>query len=433
MPVSKRAVWLTAMLAFAGTAACSQTDSSPAVGQEAAPTPNSSAISTDTSSPFIATEPTLTGPVTTSAVIASTPPDIDPISTTPATLPELSEPEPEPEPTSTAAAPACLDQLSTEKKAALLVWPSVYADDWNTARSVVRDLGVGGVLVMRPRLTEAELTARLSELDDLSALGVLFATDEEGGDVQRLRDIELFPSQFDISTSFTPDEARQQVENHAQLVERVGVDFVFGPVVDVLPERGDPPLTQSRFFNGGPDVVASYGGAYVDGWASAGVTAVVKHFPGHGSASGDTHLESGVTPDLTTLESRDLLPYQELAGRAASVMVGHLTVPGLTAGRPASTSPEAIAYLRTTMGYGGALLVSDSLDMAAAGGSVPTAAVASIAAGVDVVLFTAPSQAGIVIDAIVVAVDQGDVLPSRLDEAAGRVLQHLETRGGGCR
>jgi len=285
---------------------------------------------------------------------------------------------------------------------------------------------------MRPRLDEATLTARIDELDALSQLGLLVATDEEGGDVQRLVDIEPFPSQQDVSTTRSPADAEAMVADHGRLVSRIGVDVVLGPVVDVLPADGSPPLQTSRFFAGDADAVAAFGAAYVRGWQSAGLTPVLKHFPGHGSASADTHDAAAVTPPLDVLAGKDFVPYAALAGSQPAVMVGHLAVPGLTDGVAATLSPAAIGYLRGTLGYADALLISDSLDMAAAGPSIPAAAVASIGAGVDVAIFTSTSQVGAVIDALRSAVDRGQITVSRIDDAAGRVLRLLGQHGGGC-
>jgi beta-N-acetylhexosaminidase len=126
------------------------------------------------------------------------------------------------------------------------------------------------------------------------------------------------------------------------------------------------------------------------------------------------------------------VPYRALAGRGAAVMAGHLTVPGLTDGLPASISPTAIAYLRESLGYRDALILSDALGMAAIGLPEPDAAVRSIAAGVDVVLFTRTSQTGAVIDALVAAVQDGRITTDRIDAAAGRVMRQLAVHGDGC-
>jgi len=389
------------------SSSCSSGTDSPAGGTAASPPPEPTASDTTT--------PDTTGPDTTT-----------PDTTAPA-------PPPPPSPSTTASASTtCLEEMPLRRLIALLVWPSVYANDWDTARRVVGDLGVGGVLLMRPRSGEDELRRRIAQLDASSALGVVVATDEEGGDVQRLVDIEPFPSQREVSSVASPEQARQLVADHAAMVDRVGVDVVLGPVVDVAPDDGRPPLQRSRFFVGGPDAVAAYGRAYAEGWMSAGLTPVLKHFPGHGAASGDTHLGAGTTPELSVLESRDLLPFRDLADTGAAVMVGHLTVPGLTGGLPATFSAEAISTLRETLGYSDAPVISDALDMAAAGTSVPDAAVASIAAGIDAVLFTSPGITGEVIDAIAGAVDEGRIARDRIDVAARRVLGLIEQHGGGC-
>ncbi|MDX2379112.1 MAG: glycoside hydrolase family 3 N-terminal domain-containing protein [Acidimicrobiia bacterium] len=323
--------------------------------------------------------------------------------------------------------PAPCAPLSTEEQIALLVWPSVYSADWETARQVVRENGLGGVLLMKPSGWDGPtIAARLAVLEDESPHGLVVATDEEGGDVQRLSGVSLLASQYDVSTSMSPADASALIAGHAGIVSSLDIDVVMAPVVDVLPTEGSPPLRRSRFFTGGPEDVAAYATAYVDAWLGAGVLPVLKHYPGHGQASGDTHVSDGITADLATLEARDLIPYRLLADSGAGVMVGHLITPNLSDGLPASRSDTAIEYLRDDIGFADALVVSDSLDMDAVGVPVPQAAVESITAGVDVVLFTDPSIAGDVIDAISVAVVAGTIPASTITESARKVWALLE-------
>lgn len=336
--------------------------------------------------------------------------------------------------TSTTAAPvACLDRLGVRRLAALTTWPAAYADGWELTGALVGGLGIGGVLLMQMGdLSAAALRERLDALDATSDLGVLVAADEEGGQVQRLRGLGVLPSQQDVSSTRTPGEAQDLVEGHGRVIAAAGVDVVLGPVVDVLPGSGPPPLQRSRFFAGGPDEVTGFGRAYAEGWSRAGLVPVLKHFPGHGSASADTHDALALTPSLDDLVERDLVPFRELAATGAGVMLGHLVVPGLTGDEPASRSPSAVRYVRETLGFGDALVVSDALEMAAVGMPIPDAAVAALAAGVDVVLFTDPSVTAEVIERVVVSVAAGELDPDRLRDAAGRVLAMIEARGGGC-
>jgi beta-N-acetylhexosaminidase len=153
---------------------------------------------------------------------------------------------------------------------------------------------------------------------------------------------------------------------------------------------------------------------------------VLKHFPGHGAASGDSHELLPVTPPLDELRTRDLVPYRSLAGSGAAVMVGHLSVPGLTEpGVPASLSPTAITdLLRGQYGYADALVFTDALGMAAvlASHTIPEAAELAVGAGADVVIYTATEQTPQVIDRLAEAVATGRIDEARIDDAVGRVL-----------
>jgi beta-N-acetylhexosaminidase len=326
----------------------------------------------------------------------------------------------------------CLATWSLDDRIALLTWPSVYSDQWSTAEAVVRDNHVGGVVLMKPSNEfAADLAAQLSSLDALSHAGLLVATDEEGGAVQRLKALEVLDSQEALSQRDATAVAAI-VRAHAQVIAAAGIDVVLGPVVDVRPVDGEDPLGQGRLFLGDAERVAALAAVYVDAWQSAGMLPVLKHFPGHGSASSDTHQSLATTPDFDALRTWDLVPYARLAGSGTAVMVGHLNVPGLTNGEPASLNAAAIRLLRQELGYADALVVSDALGMGAVGVPVPEAAVRSIAAGVDVVLFTGTSDAPAVIKAIRQAVQSGRISEAEINDSALRVEQALVARGAQC-
>ena len=331
----------------------------------------------------------------------------------------------------------CVEQLSVRERAALVVWPAVYAEDWTGAIDTVRDHDVGGVLLMSQRgLGAAEVETRLAELEAASRHGLIVAAEEEGGDVQGLAGIGVLGSQRDVSRTFRADAAEDLIAAHGATIRAVGVDMVFGPVVDVEPTVGEVPLQASRLFDGGPERVAEYGAAYLAGWARAGLFATIKHYPGHGAASGDMHVADGVTPSLDELRDVDLVPYRALVDDVhatdAAVMVGHLTVPGLTDGVPATRSAAAVDHLRDDLGYGDVLLVTDALGMAAVGIAEPEASVLALAAGIDVVHFTMTSQVGAVIEAIEVAVRDGRIDSEHLDAAADKVMTMLGRDGHSC-
>lgn len=328
---------------------------------------------------------------------------------------------------------ACVQAWPLRDRIALLVWPAAYSGQWAAVEAAVRDLHVGGVLLMKPDETFLpSLSQRLSELDALSPHGLLVATDEEGGTVQRLRGLQVLPSQETLSR-MPLEEARAVVAQHARVVADAGVDVVFGPVADVRPEVGEDPLGGGRLFLGGPDDVTTWAQMYVEAWQSVGIVPVLKHFPGHGSASGDTHTVLAVTPPLQALQARDFIPYERLAESGAGVMVGHLSVPGLTTGLPASLDPAAVALLRDDLGWGDALVVTDSLGMGGVGMNEPEAAVLAVRAGIDVVIFTVMSETGSVLAALEAAVADGSLPEARINESAARVAGVLAAHGRPCR
>ena len=327
---------------------------------------------------------------------------------------------------------ACIATWPLRDRIGLLVWPGAYSDQWADVEHVVRDLHVGGVLLMEvDDVFIVDLAAHLAALDALSPHGALIATDEEGGDVQRLRALEPIPSQADMS-ALTQAERTIILDRHAQLIATVGIDVVLGPVVDVRPVVGTDPLGAERLFIGDPQAVGALGAEYASAWLRAGMVPVLKHFPGHGSASDDTHDEFATTPALDAIRTYDLVPFQQLASSGAAVMVGHLNVPGLTDGLPASMSAAAIALLRDDLRYGDRLVISDALEMDAVGIGVADAAVLSVQAGVDVVIFTAISEAAGVIDAIEAAVNDGRLTIAEIDDSALRVAHLLEADGRPC-
>lgn len=321
-----------------------------------------------------------------------------------------------------AAASSCVEDLPLRWKAAQVLMPAVYGPEVEAQGERWARLGLGGALVMTA--PDDLAGGPLLRFKQRSTVPVLVATDEEGGTVQRLRSLGRLPGAATMAGSRSPVAARSEVVAHALRVKATGVDVVFAPVVDVSPPGGGGPI-ERRAFSSNPWQVLAYGKAYVDAWRLAEVLPVVKHFPGHGSATGDTHVVGARTASLDELRRRDLVPFKGLAGSGTGVMVGHLEVPGLTEpDRPASVSPAALRYLRSAAGYRRALVFSDSLGMAAISQrwDLATAVEETIKAGVDMAVFTTSSGVEVVIDRLVQAVEQGRIPAARLDDAVGRVL-----------
>lgn len=288
--------------------------------------------------------------------------------------------------------------------------------------------GLGSVCLFGSNVSSAEQVAALIQAMRAVAPDVLVATDEEGGDVTRLHWREGSPHPGNAALGAVDDESltRSVAAAIGAELATVGVDLDLAPVVDVN-SNPDNPVIGVRSFGSDPDLVARHTRAYVAGLQSAGVGACVKHFPGHGETSVDSHRglpTVGVPIDV--LRSRELPPFAAaVEAGALAVMTAHLVAPALDPARPATVSPAVLGLLRTDLGFDG-LVISDALDMKAlsANRREPESAVLALAAGVDLVCLGADKDAGLV-DAVAAevaaAVGDGRLAEDRLAEAAERV------------
>lgn len=317
--------------------------------------------------------------------------------------------------------------MSTRDKLAQLLMVGVR--DGADARAVVDDDHVGGIFIGSwtdmSMLTDGSLT-------DIAAnagpLPLAVSVDEEGGRVERLSSlIGSQPSARVLAQTKTPDEVYQIALDRGQKMRGLGITIDFAPVVDVTAAPDDT-VIGDRSFGSDPEVVTQYAGAYARGLRDAGVLPVLKHFPGHGHGSGDSHTGGVVTPPLAELQDNDLVPYRTLTSEApVGVMIGHLQVPGLTGSDPASLSPAAVALLRGG-GYGGpgfnGPVFSDDLSSMAAINQrfgVAEAVLRSLQAGVDTALWVTTDEVPAVLDRLEKAVAAGELSMPAVDGSLQRM------------
>jgi beta-N-acetylhexosaminidase len=207
----------------------------------------------------------------------------------------------------------------------------------------------------------------------------------------------------------------------------LGITVDFAPVVDVT-DTPDDTVIGDRSFGSDPQTVTTYAGEYARGLRDAGLLPVLKHFPGHGHGSGDSHTGGVSTPPVEQLQTDDLIPYRTLTTQApVAVMLGHLEVPGLTGDVPASLSKPAYDLLRSG-GYGGppftGLVYTDDLSSMAAINerySVAEAVLKSLQAGADIALWITTDEVPAVLDSLEQAVNSGQLSMDRVNESAIRV------------
>lgn len=294
-------------------------------------------------------------------------------------------------------------------------------------RSLVED-GVGGVILFKRNVEAAEQVARVLHQLKAEAPGpLLAAVDQEGGRVARLRGppFTALPPMREVGTRGDAALARRVGRLLAFEVRAVGFDLDFAPVLDVDTNPHNP-VIGDRSLHHDAGEVARLGVALAQGLEEGGVASCAKHFPGHGDTATDSHLDLPSLPhSLERLHRVELLPFAAYAKAGlASVMTAHVVFEALEARRPATMSRMALhGLLREGLGFEG-VVVSDDLEMRAIADhfSVERAAVEGLAAGVD--LFLVCHQEAVqrrAIEAVVRAVERGEVSRERLDEARARV------------
>ncbi|MEE2827856.1 MAG: beta-N-acetylhexosaminidase [Myxococcota bacterium] len=282
--------------------------------------------------------------------------------------------------------------MSTDPLAGLVLagFDGTRADD-DGVRALV-DLGVGGFILFgrnieSPRQVHALLAGIREACGDRP---VLFAVDQEGGRVARLREpLTVWPPMARLGEAGDRDLAERLGLALASEIRALGFNLVFAPVLDVRGE-GTTDAIGDRSLGGNPELVSSLGTALIEGIQTAGLIACGKHFPGHGPVAVDSHLDLPVCQlEQETLMEDHVLPFARAAGAGVgAIMSAHVRYPSVDPQNPATFSTIWLTeILRKKLAFDG-LILTDDLEMGAvtSSGSVGAAAVRALAAGADGVL-----------------------------------------------
>ncbi len=260
----------------------------------------------------------------------------------------------------------------------------------------------------------------------------LIAIDQEGGMVSRLSaasGFSAFPVNMAAAATGDPAYAEAIGRAMAEELRAVGISMNLAPVADVETNPDNPVLFR-RAYSADPNHAAQMVAAMVRGLQSGGVLATAKHFPGHGETAADSHVEMPVVDvDRARLDAVELVPFRAaIESGAGAIMAAHIWYPALEPEvLPASLSPRVLTdLLRGEMGYPG-LIMTDALDMDAIdlSYSLNRAAILALQAGADLVTpgphVSVPTQQA-AIDAVVAAVEAGEIPLARIEDSVRRVL-----------
>jgi beta-N-acetylhexosaminidase len=306
----------------------------------------------------------------------------------------------------------------------------------------LREGRAGGIILFEKNLavdsTAWHLTQLTAGLQQAASMPLLIAIDQEGGRVNRLKARYGFPDSKSaawLGMQNSCDTTMLHAEQIASTLKILGININFAPVVDLCSNPDNPVIAKfERCYNANPHEVTRQAVWFIDGHRANGILTTLKHFPGHGSSTKDTHKEM---TDVTRLwRAEELIPYQQLIdrGRTDAIMTAHIINCNLdTSCLPATLSKAIITgLLRDSLGYNG-VVITDDMQMHAITKHYGTEQSIRLAilAGVDILLFSnnitgsMEQQATLVHRTIKKMVDSDEISEARIRQSYERII-HLK-------
>lgn len=337
------------------------------------------------------------------------------------------------------AAQRLLEQMSLEDKLWQLFYVTpeavsgnssdIFVDEAFTENAAVKK--VGGIILFGENIyNETQLTKLLGDLSVSFDIPLFLGADEEGGSVSRLSGSCGVTDNGNMSDIPTAQEARLVGERLGSELSALGFNMDFAPVADVLVNPENTEIGKRSFGSDASDV-AQKTAAEVEGMQSMNVSSVLKHFPGHASTTANSHDGASVSyRTLEQLRSEELLPFiSGIEAGADFVMISHMSLPNVIGDNtPCSLSKLIVTdLLKNELGFEG-IVITDALNM----GAVSTlytsgeACVRAIEAGADMLLM--PSDLDESYNALLLAVQSGQISEERINESVLRILTIKEKR-----
>ncbi len=290
-----------------------------------------------------------------------------------------------------------------------------------------RRFPVGGVILFAQNIRAKKITSLNESMQEaalsVNGIGLLIGADEEGGGVSRVANKLKLP-QKQPAASKVADAAQAYLSGLtiAQYLTGYGFNVNFAPVADI---RTDVPRAEivQRSYGRDPEDVAAKVEQFILGSREGGIINVVKHFPGHGAVSGNTH--SGIGRSERTADDwrgAEFLPFRAGIGAGAGfVMLSHQLAVNVDPDRPASLSPTVVGLLRNELGFQG-VIITDSLGMGAIHDrySSGESCLLALEAGVDMLLL--PYNFTNAYRGVMSALESGRLTEARIDESVRRIL-----------
>lgn len=325
-----------------------------------------------------------------------------------------------------------VSSMSLEEKVGQLIHIGISGKTMRSGiESEIQKYHPGGVILFGINLGTANQVKELNnklQKSSLKETGIplLISIDQEGGRVVRLTHITQFPGAMAMGQTGQPGLARAVGFITASELKDFGFNLVLAPVLDIN-NNPQNPVINTRSYGSNTSTVTEMGLAYMEGVQMAGSIPVIKHFPGHGDTTVDSHHDlPTISRTLDQLKSKELIPFQEAINKnAPALMTAHILFPALDQKYPATLSSRILQdLLRKELNFNG-LIFTDAMEMKAIADRYETgeSAILAIEAGVDVLLLTAEGpNTRRMFESLIKAVKDGRISKQRIDESVRRQI-----------
>ena len=325
-----------------------------------------------------------------------------------------------------------LSKMCLEDKIGQMILAGISGTTLDTnAKNLISQFHVGGIIFYKNNFETPEQTVQLVnqlKAGNSSNLPLFLSVDQEGGKVTRLPGgLVNFPPNNQIGEVNDPEFSYKVGSLLGYELKEFGLNLNFAPVLDINSNPNNP-VIGDRSLGNNSEIVSTLGIQTMKGIQSQNVIPTIKHFPGHGDTSVDSHLELPiVNKSLKELKELELIPFKRAIDDGADVvMVAHILLPELDKINPASMSKAVMTdILRKQLNFTG-VIITDDMTMGAIieHFDIGKAAVESVKAGSDIILIGHDYNNVVkIISSLKTAVENGEISEQRLNESVERIIQ----------
>lgn len=329
-----------------------------------------------------------------------------------------------------------LNELSIQEKIGQMIiigMDSNYITD--RIKTMITKYKIGGIILYRKNFNSyekmLELIQQLKELNKCNKFPLFIAIDQEGGRVNRMpKEISNLPSANKIASLQDEDLVKKSAELTGELLKKSGFNLNFAPVLDIKNFSNEHAIGD-RCFGNDKETVTKYGITTMKALQEQGIIPVIKHFPGHGATTKDSHYFLPIiNKKIKDIETEDMYPFEQAINNGADcLLVGHLLIKHITGFYPASLSRKFISrHIRKKYKYNG-LIFTDDLKMRAIkflyGAS--NAVVKAFKAGNDIIVFRFnKDEEKNAIEKVFKLVKSGKIKENRINRSVKRIISLKE-------